>query len=102
MTSEVVYAIRDLDSDLFITRELYHFGLDYLGVNTRFFKTKKEADTFKKERDCKNELAWWLLEKVYNKDRWHIDCGLKEYQDARNSFPRLAVVPVNLECRDVF
>lgn len=109
MTSEVVYAILDKDSGLFVTRGI-HSGLDKLGSATLLFDTEHGAYKFKNRPVAKgftviettilrNNLTWWLLEKLYKMDRWHINCGLNEYTDAYRQFCHLRVVPVNLECR---
>lgn len=108
MPSEIVYAIYDKDSGLFVTRHLAS-RLDELGSDTALFKSKTDAmraieakpyfefsDVSKNTR-LQNELAWWLLEKLYNTDRWHIDCGIEEFNDAVNNFKNLKVVPINLE-----
>lgn len=107
MTSEVVYAILDEDSGLFLAgHRLYTSFLKELSAETRFFNTRAEAMKFVEDRFrddsntlLQNQLAWWLLEKIYGKDKWHIECSLKEYQDALDNFKHLKVVPVNLECR---
>lgn len=109
MTSEVVYAIVDKDSGLFVTRGI-HSRLDKLGGDTLLFDTKHDAYKFKNRSVAKgfgvidttilrNNLTWWLLEKLYKTDRWHIACSIKEYTDAYRQFCHLRVVPVNLECR---
>lgn len=43
-----------------------------------------------------NSLAWWLLEKVHGKDRWHIDCNLAEYEDAAKEFKDLMVRTIRI------
>ena len=107
MTSNLVYAIVDLESGWFVTRGI-NSGLEELGVNTLFFKSKHDAYKFKKQKIhseyginkptvLENNLAWWLLEKVYKTDRWHINCDLQEYNDALANVSRLKVVPINLE-----
>ncbi len=107
MTSEVVYAIYDKDSGLFVTRGL-HSGLDRLGGTTLLFDTKHGAYKFKNNPVARefadrgttilrNNLAWWLLEKLYKIDRWHINCSKDEYTDAYRQFCHLKVVPINLE-----
>lgn len=108
MTSEIVYAILDESSGLFVTRHLAS-RLDKLGVDTALFNSKSDAmrvveakphyefsDVSKNTR-LQNELAWWLLEKLYKTDRWHIDCSIKEFNDAVDNFKNLKVVPINLE-----
>lgn len=108
MTKITVYAIKDFDSDLFLTgNRLYISCLKELSAETRFFNTRTEAMKFIEDRFrddsntlLQNQLAWWLLEKIHGKDRWHIECSLKEYQDACNQFKNLKAVPINLEYND--
>lgn len=110
MTSKVVYAILDKDSELFVTNH-QHSKLDKLGINTKFFETKYDAMRFLTYKPCfefsdiakntvlQDNLAWWLLERLYKTDRWHINCGIKEFDDAIDNFKHLIIVSVNLECR---
>lgn len=108
MASEIVYAILDDDSGLFVTKHVAS-RLDKLGVDTALFNSKSDAmraieakpyyefsDVSENTR-LQNELAWWLLEKLYKTDRWHIDCNIKEFNDAVDNFKNLKVVPINLE-----
>lgn len=111
MPSEIVYAIYDKNSNLFVTNHRNN-QLDKLGTNTMFFESQSEAMRFIEYKPCfefsdlgkntvlQDNLAWWLLEKVYNTDRWHIDCGIKEFDDAASQFKNLKVVPINLEYND--
>jgi hypothetical protein len=108
MTSEIVYAILDNDSGLFVTKH-QNSQLGELGIDTKFFETKSEAmraieakpyfefNDVSKNTRLQNDLAWWLLEKLYKTDRWHIDCSIKEFNDAVDNFKNLKVVPINLE-----
>lgn len=110
MVSEIVYAILDKDSELFVTNH-QHSQLDKLGINTKFFETKSDAMRFieykprfefsdiAKHTVLQDNLAWWLLERLYKTDRWHINCGIKELNDAIDNFKHLKAVPINLECR---
>lgn len=108
MAKITVYAIKDFDSDLFLTgNRLYTSCLKELSAETRFFNTRTEAMKFIEDRFrddsntlLQNQLAWWLLEKIHGKDRWHIKCSLKEYKDACNQFKNLKTVPINLEYND--
>lgn len=110
MISKVVYAILDKDSGLFVTKH-QHSQLSELGIDTKFFETKSDAMRFIEYKPCfefsdiakntvlQDNLAWWLLERLYKTDRWHINCGIKEFDDAIDNFKHLKAVPVNLECR---
>ena len=108
MTSEIVYAILDTESGLFVTKHLAS-RLDELGIDTLLFDKQSDAMRFIEAKPCfefsdvskntklQNNLAWWLLEKLRKNDRWHINCSLKEFQDAVDQFNNLKVVPINLE-----
>lgn len=108
MASEIVYAILDNDSGLFVTKH-QKSQLGELGSDTKFFKTKYDAMRFLTHNPCfefrdiakntelQNNLAWWLLEKLYKTDRWHINCSPKEFTDAIDNFKHLLIVPINLE-----
>ena len=99
----ILYAIVDPESGLFVTRQnrLKEFGTD-----TKLFKTRTEAMRFIEapiDKEFKstwtllqNDLAWDLLEKLYNKDRWHIDCSFQEVKDARNQFLKLKPMRIDL------
>lgn len=107
MISKTLYAIIDLESKWFVTRDM-HSKLDELGSNTKFFESKSEAMRFiekpieidlgvNQPTMLQNNLAWWLLEKVYKKDRWFINCSKQELNDALNNVSRLKVVSVKME-----
>lgn len=108
MTSKVVYAILDESSGLFVTKHL-NSRLDKLGIDTMFFASRSDAMRFIEAKPCfefgdvskntklQNNLAWWLLEKLRKNDRWHINCSLKEFQDAVDQFKNIKAIPVNLE-----
>lgn len=106
ITSKVVYAIYDEDSDLFVTKGQPR--LEELGIHTLLFETKSEAmrrieskPSFE-FRDCskttrlQNDLAWWLLEQLYKTDRWHIACSIEEFNDAVSQFNHLKAVEVEM------
>ena len=109
MTSTVVYAIYDKESGLYVTRGLTP-KLDELGICTRFFNTKSDAMRFieapmaieisnNQPTQLQNNLAWWLLEKMYEKERWFIDCDLRQYKDALTHFNNLKVVSITIRDR---
>ena len=107
MTVKLLYAIIDLESKWFVTKDM-HSKLDELGSNTKFFERKSEAMRFIEQpveidlginqpTRLQNDLAWWLLEKIYGKDRWHVNCSKQEFEDAVNNISRLKVVPIKME-----
>lgn len=108
MAVKLVYAIIDLESKWFVTKDTLP-KLDELGINTRLFNSKSDAMRFIEQpinfdlgihqpTMLQNNLAWWLLEKIYNKDRWFINCSNKEFNDALNNVSRLKVVNITMEC----
>lgn len=66
-----------------------------MSINTKLFKGKNEAVLFACLQILDEDLAWRLLEKVYEKERWEIDCSKDEFRDAVNAF-KLTVVPVEV------
>lgn len=103
----IVYVIQDSESGLFVTRGNIQRRLDELGPSTQLFENKSDAMRVIEEKpryDCddetptilQNELAWDLLEKVYNKPRWYIDILNDEYQDAINQFKNLKAVKLEM------
>lgn len=101
-----LYVIKDIESGLYVTRGNVP-RLDSLGVNTRLFSSQSEAmKTIESKINpelgedvtwLQNDLAWDLLEKVYEIDRWHINCGIEELKDAIEKFKNLKAVPLWLE-----
>ena len=92
-----LYTIYDPDSQTYLTRGI-NPGLDELNSNTRFFNTRSEAKRHLENRRygldttvLQNELAFWLLEQVYETDRWHINVGYDEFMDACEKFNNLKV-----------
>lgn len=104
----IVYVIQDPESGLFVTRANIQRRLDELGPSTQLFKNKSDAIRVIEERygsNClrddtptilQNELAWDLLEKVYNQPRWYIAVLNDEYQDAINQFKNLKAVKLEM------
>lgn len=101
----IFYAIYDPDSDLYLTTD-FQPKLDELGVNTKLFTSQSEAmrrigirrhglDT----TVLQNDLAFWLLENIHEKDRWHINVSFDEFMDACNQFKNLRVEEICLERR---
>lgn len=90
-----LYTIYDPDSDLYLTRGL-NPRLEKLGINTRFFKDRSEAMRHIENRRhelrttvLQNELAFWLLENLHKKDRWHLNVSYSELMDACYQFNHL-------------
>lgn len=98
----ILYAIVDKESGLLVTRQN---RLDELGAETKLFKNRTDAMRYIENPINKdlgpitilqNDLAWDLLEKLHNKDRWHIDCSMAEYKDAISQFKNLKVVRLDI------
>lgn len=99
----ILYAIYDPESDLYVTRGIQP-KLEELGIDTLFFKKRSEAmrriemRRFGLEHTClQTDLAWWLLEKLHKKDRWHAEVEPEEFYDAVDQFKNLRVVEICLE-----
>lgn len=95
-----IYAIKDLNTDLFVTdRNL----LAPLGALTRFFESRHNAERAMSDsydigfdtNPILDDLAWNLLENKYQMDRWHINVSHREYREAMESFD-LRIVRINL------
>lgn len=107
MFKKRVYVIQDLESGLYVTRGQLQRRLDELGVNTQFFENQSDAMRVIEERPCddcddsvatvlQNDLAWDLLEKLYNQSRWHLDVSGAEYKDAISQFTNLCARGIDL------
>ena len=93
-----LYAIYDEDSFLYVTSNILTPELDNLGKHTLLFTSPKEAwrRIRSKERGLdytklQTELAFWLLEKVYNTPRWDLNVSHDEWMDAVSQFQNLTV-----------
>jgi hypothetical protein len=95
----ILYAIKDIESGLYVTRGFSH-GLEKLGSSTLFFETRSDAMRLIEAKlghdieytSLQAELAWNLLEMVYDISRWSINCSKEELQDAIDQFKNLKVV----------
>ena len=87
------YIIKDLNSGLYYDSKTKF--VEPMSINTKLFKSKNEAVLFACLQILDEDLAWRLLEKVYEKERWEIDCSKDEFRDAINAF-KLTVVPVEV------
>nr|DAF08775.1 MAG TPA: hypothetical protein [Caudoviricetes sp.] len=66
-----------------------------MSINTQLFASKNEAVLFACLQILDEDLAWRLLEKVHEKERWELDCSKDEFNDAVKAF-NLMVVPVEV------
>ena len=87
------YVIKDLNSGLYYDKKTKF--VEPMSINTKLFKGKSEAVLFACLQILDEDLAWRLLEKVYEKERWEIDCSKDEFRDAIRAF-NLTVVPVEV------
>lgn len=99
-----IYAIKDLDSGLYVSRRTPHrlvkFGTDMAMFSKRSQAMRLIEDKLGHDIDVtslQNDLAWDLLEKVYKTDRWHIACYNQELQDALDQFKNIKVIELCLE-----
>ena len=53
-----------------------------MSINTQLFASKNEAVLFACLQILDEDLAWRLLEKVHEKERWELDCSKDEFNDA--------------------
>jgi len=87
------YVIKDLNSGLYYDGDTKF--VEPMSISTTLFRTKNDAVLFVCMQVLDEDLAWRLLEKVYEKERWEIDCSKDEFRDATNAFT-LTVVPVEV------
>ena len=66
-----------------------------MSINTQLFASKNEAVLFACLQILDEDLAWRLLEKVHEKERWELDCSKDEFNDAVKAF-NLTVIPVEV------
>ena len=87
------YAIKDLNSGLYYDKKTKF--VEPMSINTQLFASKNEAVLFACLQILDEDLAWRLLEKVYEKERWELNCSKDEFSDAVKAF-NLMVVPVEV------
>lgn len=87
------YVIKDLNSGLYYDKKTKF--VEPMSINTQLFASKNEAVLFACLQILDEDLAWRLLEKLYEKKRWELDCSKDEFRDAVNAF-KLTVVPVEV------
>lgn len=99
-----LYVIKDLESGLYVSRRtpyrLVEFGTDMQMFSTRAQAMRLVEETLGHDIEIthlQNDLAWDLLEKIYETDRWHINCTNQELQDCIDKFKDLKVVELCLE-----
>ena len=87
------YVIKDLNSGLYYDKKTKF--VEPMSVNTQLFASKNEAVLFACLQILDEDLAWRLLEKVHEKERWELDCSKDEFRDAVKAF-NLTVIPVEV------
>ena len=87
------YVIQDLNSGLYYDKKTKF--VESMSINTQLFASKNEAVLFACLQILDEDLAWRLLEKVHEKERWEIDCSKDEFRDAVKAF-NLTVIPVEV------
>lgn len=87
------YVIKDLNSGLYYDKKTKF--VEPMSINTQLFASKNEAVLFACLQILDEDLAWRLLEKVHEKERWELDCSKDEFNDAVKAF-NLMVVPVEV------
>lgn len=87
------YVIKDLNSGLYYDKKTKF--VEPMSINTQLFASKNEAVLFACLQILDEDLAWRLLEKVHEKERWELDCSKDEFNDAVRAF-NLTVTPVKV------
>ena len=87
------YAIKDLNSGLYYDKKTKF--VEPMSINTQLFASKNEAVLFACLQILDEDLAWRLLEKVHEKERWELDCSKDEFNDAVKAF-NLTVITVEV------
>lgn len=87
------YVIKDLNSGLYYDKKTKF--VEHMSINTQLFASKNEAILFACLQILDEDLAWRLLEKVHEKERWELDCSKDEFRDAVKAF-NLTVIPVEV------
>lgn len=99
-----IYAIKDLESGLYISRRTPHRLVEF-GTDMAMFSKRSQAMRLVEDKlghdidttSLQNDLAWDLLEKVYGVYRWCIACSKQELQDALDQFKNIKVIELCLE-----
>lgn len=99
-----IYAIKDLESGLYVSRRTPHRLVEF-GTDMAMFSKRSQAMRLIEDKlghdidttSLQNDLAWDLLEKVYKTDRWNIACTNQELQDALDQFKNIKVIELCLE-----
>ncbi len=88
-----LYAIKELNTDLFVSYSGINYSLKPLGIFTNFYKTREAAAraiTMDIDGIIHNpiasDLAWEILENKYKKDRWFIPLSKEEFNEIKDRF----------------
>ncbi len=81
------FAIKDINTNTYVASG--PFRLSHI-EDAKLFDTIEEARLIK--AFIANSLAWSHLEKVHNRDRWHIDIGFSDLNEALKKFSNLTIV----------
>ena len=85
--------MKELNSGLYYDKKTKF--VEPMSINTQLFASKNEAVLFACLQILDEDLAWRLLEKVHEKERWELDCSKDEFRDAVKAF-NLTAVPVEV------
>ena len=82
-----LYAIKDLNTDLFVSKPSLNYRLKPLGVSTFFGKSREALEKCMVEKHMDRsfnpitkELAWDEIENLYRVDRWNINMSKEEFE----------------------
>lgn len=95
-----LYTIKLSDKDLYVTQR---GGLEELGTHTQLFNKPELAERYlirikdgvKLPSLLVHEIVWKILEEKYNRLRWEIDVGYKEFGDIQDGL-KFEIVEIEL------
>lgn len=82
-----LYAIKELNTGLFVSNKSLSYRIEPLGDSTTFFKSRSDAEKCMVEKcmdisfnPITKELAWDEIESLYRVDRWNINMSKEEFE----------------------
>lgn len=86
-----MYAIKDRDTELYVSTRPYRLSCI---ERARLYESAEMAKLVL--TNIINTLAWSYLEDKYNKDRWEIEVGVIELNNAIKIFSNMEVVEISI------
>ena len=88
-----LYAIKDLNTGLFVSSSGLNYRLKPLGVSTFFGKSRESLERCMVEKcmditfnPITKELAWDEIESLYRLDRWNINISKEEFNEVLGKY----------------